>query len=50
MVKKMKVPRGTERARRRVNLVRNWKTTPGAKQMLPTKEQEAQLALIGGFA
>lgn len=37
----MKIARGTERARRRVGLKRDWKSHPNVPQMLPTKAEEA---------
>jgi hypothetical protein len=42
----LKVPRGTERARRRAGLVKNWRNIKGAKQMLPVKGAEFQEGLI----
>ena len=36
----MKVARGTERARRRAGLSRNWRTTKGARQMQLSKDQQ----------
>lgn len=40
----LKVARGTARAKRREGLVRNWRSTKGAKQMLPPVVQQVPAA------
>ena len=45
--KQMKVPRGTARALRRVGLIKNWRTTKGAKQMLPPAGVAVTQAITG---
>jgi hypothetical protein len=41
----MATERGSERARRRAGLKRDWKTHPNVPQMLPTKAEEAAKAV-----
>lgn len=38
----MKTPRGTARSKRREGLIRDWRTTKGAKQMLPAAKAVEQ--------
>lgn len=40
--KKMAVARGTERARRRLDLAKGWRNVANAKKMLPTKAEAAK--------